>query len=749
MKGLHFVAIGLGALALASGCRGGTSTSIIPTSVSAARDEGDTCQPSGSPNTITVCVRIPRAGLSVTVTDTIYGDPSAEVGSKPCPGSGSAYLCSVGFAAPAHTLNQIQVDASGGSGKSSGAFPIEVGAKPAKPVTAVLGGTIKSIAVLPFHSTTTDVGTPSTLPLGQPEHVWVVAKDNQQEIIVGQYHPAIMIRTSARLHVGNGRSVEALKSSDKAEHLIVSWSSKDFKGSGSYTALIHAYESPGPHATPAPVEATSGVIYFHVTGTDQSFGPGPVAFSPDHRYLYLVANDDSYQGCRVPGYCETVLERFDLTTQSFSKTVNLPEVPGVSQLYVTGSGAGVLWMATFQPSGLWNYALPGYRMSGTSLSSPEPLPTGSFGEPSGFVADGLGNLWISSCKAKGAMTSCKQDHGGDPVLVETPLTGSPSVEATVTLQDKCMAFGYLGFSVGDVAIYKNDLYALGINDGSAPPARGTIWRVKQTTPHRVLCPKVPSNFNPAPYFSTLSNSAGQQVLVFGVGNNANFRWFPNHGFYILSEAPSGKDQVVWDNGPGVAANHVSAAPAPSTSPGILYYASSGKLDLRFSGLGTYEPSANPTASPKSEKSKWSIFPSGAFSGDESDNGVAADNHGAWYTANGVCDPWKGVCLAHAIYESMWGALPALNLTNIKMGNSTGIGVIIDPLSIPGLIPLGAHSGPFFAQTNPPGVCSVQVVSDLTFQVNGLSGGACQITIKQKNQGGQVIKSQPLVTNVTQ
>lgn len=725
MKRPNFVAIWLSALVLIIGCRGQSSNAVIPLVGSVARsDGGSSCHALGSGDLITVCVRIPQSGVAATVTDTLYG--SALVGTQACPSSGSAYLCSVGFQAPAGTINQIQIDTSGKGENSSGAFPIEAGAKP---VTAVLKGVISSIAVLPFHSTTTTNGSSSSLPLGQRENVWIVAKDKLGQVIIGHYDPPIVIRASGRLQY----RPKSLKSSGAAEHLVIFWTTKDFSGKGSsYHAQLHAYESPGPKATPASVEATSGVVYFHVPGTDGSFGPGPVAFSPDHHYLYIAANDDSYLGCPAPGQCKTVIEQFDLASQRFTNTVSLAGVPGVSQLYVTSDGA--LWIATFQPAAFWSYPLPALHISGGSLGSPETLPTKEFGEPSGFVADESGNLWISSCKGGGHTGNCKQNHGGTPIIVETSIKGSQKVTATVTLPRSCMSFGYFGFSVGDVAFYDGDLYVLGVNDGSAPPARGALWRVSPKT-HGSRCPRVPQNFNPGPYFSPVSNSNGKPILVFGVGNNANFRWFPNHGFYILSATGTGKDKIVWDNGPGVTANHVSAAPAPSASPGVLYYASSGKLDLRFSGLGTYEPSANPTASPGSQ---WSIFPSASFSGDESDNGVAADAYGAWYTANGVCGSWKGVCLAHAIYQPTWGALPGLDLGTIDAGNSSGFGAIINPLN--------AHGGPFFAQTTPESVCSSQPVSDLTFAVNGLSSGACQITIQQK-KGKRVISSQALVVEV--
>jgi hypothetical protein len=629
-------------------------------------------------------------------------------------------------------LNQIEIVASGNV-VARGAFPLEAGAQPA---TAVLSGSIASIAVLPFYSSRTKIRAHTTLPLGQSEHVWIVAKDEQGEIIIGDYRPPIHIKTTTRLY----HSIETLKSSEKAEHLLISWITKDFKDRGSaFTAYVHAYQSSGPKATAAPIDATSGVIYLHVPLTSRSFGPGPIAFSPDHHYLYVIANDDSYGGCKGLGQCKTLLERFDVSAENFAKkTVALPDVPGVSQLYVTSDGA--LWMATFQPAGSWSYPLPAYHLSGSWPPSPQPLPTGSFGEPSGFTADGSGNLWISGCQSNGQTSSCKQNHTGTPVLVETSIQAYQGVEATVQLNAKCMHFGYFGFSVGDVAIYKNDLYVLGVNDGSAPPARGTIWQVSPTT-LQSLCPTVPKNFNPEPYLSNLSNSTGTPVLVFGVGNNANFRWFPNHGFYILTETGSGIASTIWDNGPNVTANHVSASSASSAPSGILYYASSGKLDLRFSGLGTYAPAANPTASPGSQ---WNIFPSASFSGDESDNGVAADVNGAWYTANGVCGrAWSGVCLAHALYlQASWGALPGLNLETIAVGNSTGAGVIVNPLT--------AHSGPFFAQTSPSSVCSPQPVSsgsDLTFTINGLSPGACQITIQQENSTGKVVSSQALVTNV--
>lgn len=736
------------ALGLLAGCHGGASPSIVPIAGTAVRGTTGACNPA---KTLTVCVHVSQTGPTVTVTDTIYGDDGAMIGSVTCPGSGSAYTCAASFDAPSKTLNQIEVSASG-SGPSA-EFPVELKGKP-QTVNAIVEGTsllpVAKLAVVPFHSTTTQQGATSTLPLGQTEQVWIIAYDGQDQVIVGSFPSAMSIVTSSNLTA----SASTLSSTTAAESLTVNWVSKSFAGgsgspSGSMTASIAG--STKTIKGTAHLNASSGVVYYPAGPDSTRFGPGPAALSPDGSQIYFVINDDSDAGCRALGSCTTLLERFTPSTGAFAQ-IRLRDVPGVSDLYVTSDGT--LWMSTFQPVGAWSYPLPALKMGqGFQPHLLQTLAISDFGEPSGFVADGSGNLWISSCKAPNG--TCKQYQNGQPVLIETTIAGTQHADRTIKLAMGCTEFGYFGYSVGDVALYDNDFYVLGINDGSAPPARGNVWQIDPTS-GKVACPAVPANFNPSLYFSPITNSAGSKVLTFGAGgNNANFRWQPNHGFYILSRS-GGRTSLIWDGGPGVTANHVSVSP----NGGVLYYASSGKLDLRFSGLGTYEPSAHPTASPGST---WSIFPSASFSGDQSDNGVAASGDGAWYTANGVCldpktgNPWNGVCLADAIYLKEWGALPGLKLPSIKVHNSAGFGVITNPEggSGSGIRPFSVHSGPFYTtwqgynKNGQPdnAVCSVQLVTALTFSVTGGKSGSCQIFITKKEHGKSVL-SQPLVTNVT-
>ena len=180
---------------------------------------------------------------------------------------------------------------------------------------------------------------------------------------------------------------------------------------------------------------------------------------------------------------------------------------------------------------------------------------------------------------------------------------------------------------------------------------------------------------------------------------------------------------------------------------MLYYASSGKLDLRFPGLGTYQPSANLPSAP----SIWGIFPSASFSGNQLDNGVAASAEGAWYTANGTCNPWKGVCLAHAVYlpKKYWGLLPSLILPPIEKKDSAAVGVITDPQGIgSGVSPLNAHSGPFFTKDESPKVCTSGYVkgggkgghAQLIFGINAVGTGICRIQVYTKGSAQNIVTS---------
>lgn len=726
MRDLRSLSVGTIAFAMLWGCRSGVLPSGTAPAVPATawtRNATAGCGSAAKNVTIIVCISVPKSGVSsLVVTDSIYGDPKAIVkqvtlktSSSQCARSGSKYLWKACFEAPAGTLNQIQVNPNGKENEG-GAFPVEV-RNATVTANAVLGGSIASLSVVPFHATSTKPGQPSSLPLGQTEHVWIVAKDQEDRVIIGAYTPTVSISVNSGSNLVP--SSKTVGSSFAGESLIVHWL-KRFMGSSTPASLMATASS--SIAATAPIYAASGVAYYPVGGPDgdrPSFGPGPVAVAPNGD-VYFVIDDDSFGGCKKPGACTGLIGRLHSARSAPEISyVALREVPGVSQLYLTTDGA--LWMASFQPVGAWDHRLPVLYMPPGKLSEPQQLPA-SFGEASGFTVDASGNLWISACE----QINCKQNHDGTPILVETSIDGTSKPKATIDLPTSCAKFGYAGFSVGDVAYDGKNLYVLGLNDGSAPPARGTIWQASPTT-GKASCLRVPPDFNPSPYFAQLQDASEAGALVFGAGGNSyNFRWQPDHGFYSLADGKLQKPAP--DLTPVVTANHVSA------SGGAVYYAASGTLDQKFSGLGTYVPSNN---------GAWSIFPSASFSGDESNNGVAAVSNGAWYTASGVCGDWKGVCLADAIIvPSNWGALPGLYIPPIKNGGTAGFGVITElENSGSGLAPLIVHSGPFDVKNSDPSVCEVASVkaASLTFSVTGRLTASnhsfCQLTISNRKNVG--------------
>lgn len=751
MKDLGLVVVGALAFAMLSGCH----APVLPTGTTPVPfDAGDGrgCGSVTKAVTLAVCITVPKSGIAkLTVTDSIYGDGEAAVG-KPitidpsrCAVSGNVRRCGASFQAPQHTLNQIRLDVQGSSLQetTSGAFPVELGATSLRRNVVVDGsGAIASIVLVPFHDTSTKPGSSSNLPLGQTEHVWIVAEDSKHRIIVGGYRSPIAVTASSSNLVlalqqpsCSGSCYSpctascSLANSSEVEALAVYWL-KGFTGSSGAISLMAA--SGSVVATLAPIVPSSGVVYYQAGPNRAGLGAGPVAVDSNTGDVYFAINDTRDTGCKAPGSCATLLERFNPSTQKFSH-VAVPGVPGASQLFVAKDGA--LWMATFQPVGAWNHELPAYRMPPNEFSkgSFAALPTSTFGEPSGFVEDPSGNLWISSCKR----SECKQDQRGTPVLLESR-AGSYETAVTIELPMSCTQFGYSGYTVGDVAYYSpnGSLYVLGLNDGAAPPAHGTVWQYSPAT-QTASCVSVPSSFNPSPYFAYTRGAKGDVALIFGIGgNNANFRWQPDHGFYKLRESAN-KMVVTEDLGPRVIANHVSASGKRSKPGTTVYYTASGTLDLRFSGLGTYVPSA--------KGAPWSIFPSASFSGDQYDNGVAAVSNGAWFAAAGVCGAnWKGVCLADAIIvpsDSAWGALPGLYIPRVGVGASAGFGVITNPDSSD-LGPLVVHSGPFYAKDSNPDSCKVLVVAKpLTFSVTGVRAGLCQIIIGQTKTHVE----QPLVT----
>ena len=364
-------------------------------------------------------------------------------------------------------------------------------------------------------------------------------------------------------------------------------------------------------------------------------------------------------------------------------------------------------------------------MPSGGLSTPAPLPSG-YGEASGLTEYPAGTLWISGCSG----TYCLQNHSGTPILVQTAVTGSPNPSPSpIPLPLSCTKFGYLGFSVGDVSYSGGRLYVLGLNEGSGPPARGTIWSVSPASGYASCISNLPGDFNPSPYFATIPGSGSSTTLIFGAGGNvSDFRWPPNHGFYALSDGKVASPAP--DLTPHATAFHVSQY------KGLVYYIHQNNLadGLDVSGLGDYEPSTG----------VWEVFPAASFSGTQSDDGVVGTEDGAWFTASSVCThlltgkPWHGVCLgrARSFSDSSWGVVPGLQLPTIGIGNGTGFA------------PLVVHSGPprFDAKSGNPAACTIQGHprgSQLIYTVTGIGkGGICPITITSGD------RSEPLVTTVT-
>ena len=444
-----------------------------------------------------------------------------------------------------------------------------------------------------------------------------------------------------------------------------------------------------------------------------------MAIDPKDGSAYFVINDES--GCTYASGCRAELGRIS-STGNLSSPIPLPtNVPGVSQMYFTNDGA--LWMATYQPAGAWSSPLPILRMAPGSLSEPSPLPA-SFGEASGFVQDPSGNLWISACTGP----NCLPDHDGTPVLEETTTSsyGSGPTQA-IALPTSCAHLGYLGFTVGDVAFSNGTLYVIGLNDGSAPPARGVVWTYPPSGSNSCLA--VPNNFNPSPYFATIG-SPSNSTLVFGAGGNPlNFRWPPQNGFYAIV----GGQLQTPDPKTAVTVSHVSVY-ATNPPSNIVYYVHSSNLKngIYVSGLGAYD----------ANNGDWNVFPAASFDGSQEDDGVAAVSDGAWFTADSVCslgkNAWNGVCLGRFRILGAWGISPGLNLPSIATGTGGGFGVL----------PQNVHSGPFDAYVSGKGVCSVDVNpesgSQYTFTVHGTGRGVCPITLTNKYDGSTL----PLVTVVS-
>lgn len=656
----------------------------------------------------------------IVVTDSVYGDypVTCRLPISACQASGSGRTCTAYFEA-ATAVNELEIAAFAPGEKnaiSSGSFPEPVGSAGLATASAAIGGSIATVAVIPFLTAPWTGSSPSNrsrLPVGQDESVWIVAENAHHAVIIGSYEPAIALKST---HLAISPSLKTLRNSQQAQDVHVAWSDPLDVPSSALGEL--AASASGAATAAAKIEPATGIVYFPVgTTSGASVAPGPVALRDGN--VYFALNDES--GCTAPGSCATLLGEFSTGGRSAKPTIRyvpVKSVPGISSMSFTPDGA--LWIATFQPVGTWSHALPVLRMSPGRLAVPQPLPSSFTVQGFGFTEDTTGkDLWISGCIGP----ECLQNHNGKPVLVETSIA-SPAPLKMVPLSLKCARFGYLGFTVADVALSGGALYVLGLNDGSAPPARGTIWRYVPGAASASCVAPLPSDFNPSPYFAAVPTSGSNDTLVFGAGGNAlTFRWPPNHGFYELSHGVLATPSP--DITPHVTAVHVSQY------RGTVYYVHQNNLGngVNVSGLGSYEPATK----------AWNVFPSASFRGAQGQDGVAAVANGAWFSANDVCPGWAGVCLGRARYiADVWGVVPGQKLPALAVG------------AVAGFAPMNVHSGPGeFDKTNAGAAASVCTLStppaksSATFTVTADGPGVCPITVMDEN-GNSV----PVVVTVT-
>jgi hypothetical protein len=697
-------------MAILLGCQS-TATPVAPSTP--GNGSGGACKPSS--DALTICVRVPSGEpvSSIAITDSLYGvaflNGQKRLNPSQCPTKNGEHVCVVTF--DAHlAVNQIQVEATSATGgKRTGVFPVSVD-KGGAIATAVVGGTVASISIVPFLSTIDRLGATSTLPLGQNEKVWIIGRDAQDSIIIGAYRPQISVGPSSPLTVLPG-SPRTLKSSAASDKVTVSWA---YAFLGNAEGKLAARAAGVPSVT-SVIKPTSGVVYFTTGSNRLGVGPGPVAIASDGKVYFIISDS---RGCATPGKCIGAIGRIDPNDPLHPQFVQLPSVPGVNQMYFTSDGA--LWMASYQPVGNWSGALPVLRMPPGQFSEGalQSLPD-SFGQASGFFEpQGSGKLWISGCTG----TRCSVDHGGTPVTLETSIGGPHNApEKIVDLPLRCTRFGYLGFSVGDVSEFGGSLYVIGLNDGSPPPARGTVWRISPTSLSARCVGGLPTDFNPSPYFAQANG-----LLIFGIGGNSfNVQWNPSNGFYAINKNGALQSQDITPKG---TATHLSVYQH------LVYYIANGQRNIRVYGLGSYTPSL----ASHQLQGLWNVFPSALFVGAQLNNGVAAspDGNGAWYTAQNVCGSWRGVCLGRAIYlgAAAWSAVPQLQLPPLAISATTNFGVLANPAQVhssPSPAPLNVHGGPFVIFNRTPATCNVNYThppQTLTFVATGLATGPCLIEI---------------------
>jgi hypothetical protein len=675
-------------LLMFSGCSGGGSTSPPqPTHPTPSPSPSPSVAPSGN---LTVKVRVPasQSGIgTVELSDsTLYGAGETQQSLTPaaCPLSGTERDCVAVFSAPAGT-NQIQVDAyntgqSPGSATpaASGIFPDNVGNTPTS-VSAVLGGSISSLEVIPYNG--------PTLPLGQGEGVWVVAQDQSGSVIIGTYQPGITLTASSNLtlsvctsscytspSIRKRRESELLSSVD-SEELYAAWTG----GYSGQSAGVLTASTSSELSGAASITPTSGFAYYLLgpnyldgAGSD-NLSPGPVAIGPDGS-IYFALNDYGENpfgtnfGCGAPP-CQTVVGRFNPTTSEID-TVSLPSVPGVTELYFTSDGA--LWLSSGDE--FWGGPLPGLRIPPGEFtgSAVQQMPS-SFGNPFGFTQDSSGNLWITTC--------ISGNSGCEPTVLIVPVSGPYNAPTTISLPSCGSAAG----TVGDIAYLGGTFYVLGGN---------TVWQIAPGSETASCLPNIPPNFGSSPYFALVNSS-----LVFGSLP------FEGNGFYSITNGVVTADTTVQGNPDAV-----------SAYGGLVYY-------INNSGGDPYSETAGLLGSYSPATEFWNLFPTTLTP--FGSPGVAADAGGAWFTttAIGACG---GNCLAQTVYLNEWGAFPNQNLGQLAVGNTLSFGVVTNP---EGYAPNNAHGGVFFrGGTSNSIACSVAQITDLTFTVTGLAVGPCPLTI---------------------
>lgn len=363
---------------------------------------------SGSTASAVVHVRVPLSQKNVTkliVSDSLYGN-NTPVGTaqtftpSQCALQGQEHICTATFSAPL-TTNDVQVNSydQQSSLLASGTFPLVVTAGGATD-TAVLGGTIKSLAIQPFLG--------GTLSISQSEQAWIVARDGQGSVIVGSYgHQLITLGTdSEHLHV----QPKMLASSADGESVEVNWHFGYYR---SFSANLKA-SAPNVPLQKYEIAPASGILYYRAPEAYRNLSPGPVVVGIDGA-VYFAINDPS--GCPGgAGTCAGAIVRF-----AAGKFTQIAQrfAAGIEQMYVDQSGTGSIWMATYQTAGAQSGDLPVLTLPANTFSEGalRRLPP-AFNHASGFFADdNAGEMWISRCEG-----TCGAS-GGTPYVVVTALAG--------------------------------------------------------------------------------------------------------------------------------------------------------------------------------------------------------------------------------------------------------------------------------------------------------------------------------------